>query len=66
MVAGLVELILDPSLRQRVGDKQDTTRLGLTTVLLSAVALGAAIALQRPEEGLARRRVALAIEILNS
>ena len=63
VVAGLIELILGPSLRDWVGDKQDTTRLGLTTVLLSAVALGAAIALRRPGEGLARRRVVIALAI---
>lgn len=63
VVAGLVELTLGPSLREWVGDKQDTTRLGLTTVLLSAVALAAALALRRPGEGLPRRRVAIALAI---
>jgi hypothetical protein len=47
MVAGLVELAAGPSIRSWVGNKQDTTGLGLATVALSAIALAAALALER-------------------
>jgi hypothetical protein len=46
-IAGLVQLAVGPEIREWVGDKQDTTRLGLTTLLLSLVALGAAAFLWR-------------------
>jgi hypothetical protein len=50
IVAGLVELTLGPHLRSWVGSKQDTTRLGLATITLSAIALLAAVTwLQRRE-----------------
>jgi hypothetical protein len=61
VVAGLLELTIGPSMRDWVGDKQDTTRLGLTTTILSAVALAAAGALRRPHDGVAGRRVAVAL-----
>jgi hypothetical protein len=43
IVAGLVELTLGPHIRSWVGSKQDTTRLGLATITLSAIALLAAV-----------------------
>ena len=50
IVAGLVELTLGPHIRSWVGGKQDTTRLGLATITLSAIALLAAVMwLQRTE-----------------
>jgi hypothetical protein len=50
IVAGLVELTLGPHIRSWIGSKQDTTRLGLATITLSATALLAAIRwLQRSE-----------------
>jgi hypothetical protein len=50
LVAGLVELTLGPHIRSWVGSKQDTTRLGLATITLSAIALLAAVTwLQRRE-----------------
>jgi hypothetical protein len=57
IVAGLAELTLGPHIRSWVGSKQDTTRLGLATITLSAIALVAGITwLQRretsPEPGL--------------
>lgn len=64
VVAGLVELTVGPSIRDWVGDKQDTTRLGLTTTVLSAMALTAATALHRPRDGIAGRRVAIALGLL--
>ncbi len=59
LVAGLAELTIGPSIRSLVGDKLDTTRLGLTTMLLGVVALTAAIALRR-EERTGGRRLAVA------
>ena len=61
MLAGLLELTVGASVRDWVGDKQDTTRLGLTTIALSAVALTAAIALRRPRDG---GRVAIALALI--
>jgi hypothetical protein len=50
IVAGLVELTLGSHIRAWVGNKQDTTRLGLATITLSAIALLAAVTwLQRRE-----------------
>ena len=50
IVAGLVELTLGSHIRSWVGNKQDTTRLGLATITLSAIALLAAVTwLQRRE-----------------
>jgi hypothetical protein len=48
VAAGLAELTLGPSIRSWVGNKQDTTRLGLATLLLAALAVLAALALRRP------------------
>ncbi len=64
VLAGLLEITIGPSVRDWVGNKQDTTRLGLTTTALSAIALIAAVALRRPHEDTARRRVALALALL--
>jgi hypothetical protein len=47
VVVGLVELTVGPSIRSWVGDKQDTTRLGLATLLLAALALVASLSLRR-------------------
>jgi hypothetical protein len=64
LVAGALELTIGPSIRDWVGDKQDTTRLGLTTILLSAVALAAATALQRRQQDTGGRRVAIALGLV--
>jgi hypothetical protein len=47
VLAGVLEISIGPSIRDWVGNKQDTTRLGLTTIGLSAVALAAAASLSR-------------------
>ncbi len=60
MIAGLVELIAGPSIRAWVGDKQDTTRLGLATLALAALALAAALALTHRPDAPAPRRFVLA------
>lgn len=64
VIAGLVELTVGPSIRSWVGDKEDTTRLGLATLVLSAIALGAALALVRRPDAPAPRRLALAATLL--
>jgi hypothetical protein len=46
VVAGVVELAVGPSIRSWVGDKQDTTRLGVVTIVLAAIALRSAYALR--------------------
>jgi hypothetical protein len=63
VLAGLLELTIGPSIRDWVGNKQDTTRLGLTTTILSVVALTAAAALRRPRGPIAGRRVAIALAL---
>ncbi|MBJ7455904.1 MAG: hypothetical protein JHC74_07585 [Thermoleophilia bacterium] len=47
VAAGLVQIVVGPDIRDWVGDKQDTTRLGLATLVLSLVALTAAGLLAR-------------------
>jgi hypothetical protein len=64
LVAGLVELTAGPSIRSWVGNKQDTTRLGLVTLVLAAIALGAALALARRPDASAPRRLAFAAALL--
>ena len=64
LAAGLAELAAGPSIRSWVGNKQDTTRLGLATLVLSAIALAAAIALARRPAAAAPRRFALVAGLL--
>lgn len=64
VLAGLLELSIGPSIRDWVGDKQDTTRLGLTTAVLSAVALLAAAQLTQPRRVTSGRRVAIALALV--
>lgn len=64
VLAGLLELTIGPSVLDWVGNKQDTTRLGLTTAILSAVALVAAATLRRPRGRVAGRRVAIALALV--
>ena len=47
VAAGIVELSVGPHIRNWVGDKQDTTRLGLATIVLSLIALAAAAGWRR-------------------
>ncbi len=63
-LAGLVELTAGPSIRAWVGNKQDTTRLGLATLALAATALVAALALARRPEAPSPRRFTLAVALL--
>jgi hypothetical protein len=62
IAAGLVELTIGPSIRGWVGNKQDTTRLGITTTLLGLIALAAALGLRRAVS--AGQRLAIATSLL--
>lgn len=64
IVVGLLELTAGPSIIEWVGNKQDTTRLGLTTALLSAVALAAAFALKQDRGEANGRRVAISAALM--
>lgn len=50
IAAGTLELAIGPHVRAWVGNKQDTTRLGLATIALSAIALAAALTWRRRRE----------------
>ena len=63
-LAGSVELLAGPTIRDWVGNKQDTTRLGLVTLVLSVVALTAALELGRRPGAAAPRRFLLALGLL--
>lgn len=64
IVVGLIELTVGPSMLDWVGNKQDTTRLGLTTAVLSAIALAAAFALGQDRGETNGRRVAISAALL--
>jgi MFS family permease len=64
LVAGVVELTAGPSIRSWVGNKEDTTRLGLATLVLAAIALAAALALARRLDASAPRRLVFAAALL--
>jgi hypothetical protein len=64
VTAGLVELVAGPMMREWVGNKQDTTRLGIATVVLAAIALASALALVRRTTASAPQRFALALGLL--
>lgn len=61
VLAGLLELTVGPTIRDWVGDKQDTTRLGLATIILGCVALASITVRSRPVE---RHRLAAASGLL--
>ena len=63
VLAGLLELTTGPSMREWVGGKLDTTRLGLATIVLGVLALAAATVLRRPGAA-AGRRVAIVAGLL--
>jgi len=64
LLAGLLELTIGPSIRDWVGNKQDTTRLGLATIALSSVALAAAMVLRRAQGPVGGRRLALVLALV--
>jgi hypothetical protein len=64
LIAGLVELSAGPMVREWVGSKQDTTRLGIATVVLATIALASASALVHRPTAKPPRRFALALGLL--
>jgi hypothetical protein len=63
-LAGLVQITVGPDIREWVGDKQDTTRLGLATFVLSVLALAAAGYLWRRPNAPAPARLLAAAGLL--
>jgi hypothetical protein len=64
VIAGLVELIAGPMMREWVGNKHDTTRLGIATFVLAAVALASALALVNRPTARAPLNFVLALGLL--
>jgi hypothetical protein len=64
LAAGAIELALGPDIRAWVGNKADTTRLGLATLLLSAIALACALTLRRTPHRPPATALALAAGLL--
>ena len=62
--AGLLELTFGPHIRSWVGGKQDTTRLGLATIVLAAIALVAAVAWLRRTASSAGARTLIVVGLL--
>ena len=59
LLAGISELTVGPQIRSWVGDKLDTTRLGLATITLSLIALAAAIAWLRRDSASTGRNLSV-------
>ena len=64
LLAGIVELTVGPQIRSWVGDKLDTTRLGLATIALSLIALAAAIACLRRHPASTGRNLVVVLGLL--
>jgi hypothetical protein len=64
VIVGVVDTAVGSSIRAWVGNKIDTTTLGLATVALSAVALAAASAWQRPGGHAGGRRLATVLALV--
>jgi uncharacterized membrane protein YozB (DUF420 family) len=64
LIAGLAELALGPHIRSWVGNKQDTTRLGVATITLSAIALLAAITWLRRKDASPATRLLVLIGLI--
>jgi hypothetical protein len=64
VVAGVVELVIGPSIRPWIGDKHDTLRLGLATMALSAVAFVAAWVLAHRSDVSSSHRMLCAVAML--
>jgi hypothetical protein len=64
IVAGVLDMVAGGSIRAAVGNKLDTTGLGLATALLSAVALVAAVHWLRPGGTGSERRLGTVLALL--
>jgi hypothetical protein len=64
VVAGVLELVLGPHIRSWVGNKQDTTRLGLATLALSAIALLAAVTWLRRQDAAVGTRLLVVVGLI--
>jgi hypothetical protein len=64
IIAGLIDIAVGASIRDWVGDKLHTTTLGVATVILSALALLAAVGWLRPGGRASERRLATALALL--
>jgi hypothetical protein len=64
VLAGMAELTVGPSIRTWIGNKQDTTRLGLATIALSAIALASSLALARHATAAPQRQALLGFGVL--
>jgi hypothetical protein len=64
LIAGLAELALGAHIRSWVGNKQDTTRLGVATITLSAIALLAALTWLRRRDGSPGTRLLIVVGLI--
>jgi hypothetical protein len=64
VIAGLVDVAIGASIRAWVGNKLDTTTLGVATVILSGVSLAAGVEWHRPGGRAAGRRLATVLGLL--
>jgi hypothetical protein len=64
LIAGLAELALGAHIRSWVGNKQDTTRLGVATITLSAIALLAALTWLRRRDASPGKRLLIVIGLI--
>jgi hypothetical protein len=64
VLAGSIELAAGPHIRAWVGEKQDTTRLGVATITLSLIALAAAAAWRRQRQPTTPTRFLVATGLL--
>lgn len=64
ILAGIIDTTTGSSIRDWTGDKLDTTRLGLATVILSSIALVAALAWRNPGGRAGGRRLATLLALL--
>jgi hypothetical protein len=64
VIAGAIDLAIGSSIRGWSGNKLDPTPLGLLTIILSAIALAAAVSWQRPGGQVGDRRLATVLAFL--
>jgi hypothetical protein len=64
LIAGLAQLALGAHIRSWVGNKQDTTRLGVATITLSAIALLAAVTWLRRKDASPGTRLLIVVGLI--